>query len=219
MDKSHSARLAGALSIGLTAAALACRRGGPDRCAGARAEAPRLRRAPRDVRLEGAREGAPANWHARTRASFVQIRSGGRWKTVARTHTHAGGRFPTHWRSDQLGRFGLRAIAPAAAHRRARTRGKVNVYRAAMASWYGPGLYGNGLACGGTLTPGTLGVANKTLPCGTKVTLRYHGHNATVPVVDRGPYAAGRDYDLTPRRRRSCTSARPARSWSLAVAV
>ena len=66
-----------------------------------------------------------------------------------------------------------------------------------MASYYGPGLYGNGVACGGTLLPGTLGVANKTLPCGTMVRLRYHGRSVTVPVIDRGPYVAGRDYDLT----------------------
>jgi rare lipoprotein A len=70
-------------------------------------------------------------------------------------------------------------------------------YRLAGASYYGPGLYGNGVACGGTLEPGTLGVANKTLPCGTRVKLRYHGRQITVPVIDRGPYVAGREYDLT----------------------
>ena len=64
-------------------------------------------------------------------------------------------------------------------------------------SYYGPGLYGNGVACGGTLTPSTIGVAHKTLPCGTKVTIRYHGHTVVAPVIDRGPYVAGRDYDLT----------------------
>ena len=31
---------------------------------------------------------------------------------------------------------------------------------------------GNGVACGGILRPSTLGVANKTLPCGTKVIFR-----------------------------------------------
>src|SRR4051794_8472099 len=41
----------------------------------------------------------------------------------------------------------------------------------AVASWYGPGLYGNHLACGGTLTPGTFGVAHKALACGTKIRL------------------------------------------------
>jgi rare lipoprotein A (peptidoglycan hydrolase) len=64
-------------------------------------------------------------------------------------------------------------------------------------SWYGPGLHGNKLSCGGTLTPGTLGVANKTLPCGSHVTLR-RGHRVVrVPAVDRGPYVAGREFDLT----------------------
>jgi hypothetical protein len=126
----------------------------------------------------------------------VQIRSGRRWKTVARTHTRDGGRFSARWSGRRLGRFSMRAVAPGVPSRR--VPGKVVVYRTASASWYGPGLYGNKLACGGTLTPGTVGVANKTLPCGTKVTLRYRGRSVTVPVVDRGPYVGGRTYDLTP---------------------
>src|SRR4029079_6560841 len=69
-----------------------------------------------------------------------------------------------------------------------RSLGRVNVYRHAQASWYGPGLYGNHLGCGGTLTPGSLGVANKSLPCGTKVTLRHRGRPLPVPAVSRGPY-------------------------------
>jgi rare lipoprotein A len=64
-------------------------------------------------------------------------------------------------------------------------------------SWYGPGLYGNELSCGGRLTPGTLGVAHKTLPCGTRVTLRHGKRVVRVPVVDRGPYVGGREFDLT----------------------
>ena len=42
-----------------------------------------------------------------------------------------------------------------------------------------------------------MGVANKTLPCGAKVTLRHRGHTVTVRVIDRGPYAGDREYDLT----------------------
>jgi rare lipoprotein A len=68
--------------------------------------------------------------------------------------------------------------------------------RRAVASWYGPGLYGNKLACGGVLTPGTVGVAHKTLPCGTRLRLCSR-RCATVRVVDRGPFVAGRDFDLT----------------------
>jgi rare lipoprotein A len=67
----------------------------------------------------------------------------------------------------------------------------------AHVSWYGPGLYGGHLACGGTLTPGTIGVAHKSLPCGSKVTLRNNGRSLRVSVIDRGPYVGGREYDLT----------------------
>jgi hypothetical protein len=65
------------------------------------------------------------------------------------------------------------------------------------ATWYGPGLYGNRTACGRVLRPGTIGVAHRTLPCGTKVTLAYHGHYVVAPVIDRGPFAAGYAFDIT----------------------
>ncbi len=64
------------------------------------------------------------------------------------------------------------------------------------ASWYGPGLYGNTMACGHTLTTNTWGVAHKYLPCGTKLTICYT-RCAQVTVIDRGPYVYGRDFDLT----------------------
>jgi rare lipoprotein A len=75
--------------------------------------------------------------------------------------------------------------------------GRRNVHRRAQVSWYGPGLYGAPLACGGTLTTRTLGVASTSLPCGAKVTLRHGGRTVRVPVVDRGPYSGGREFDLT----------------------
>jgi rare lipoprotein A len=113
--------------------------------------------------------------------------------------TKPNGTFTLRWLPEQTGSYAVRAYG---VHDR-RTTGsqsptrKLTTYRLAGASYYGPGLYGNGVACGGTLMPGTMGVANKTLPCGTKVKLRYHGRSVTVPVIDRGPYVAGRDYDLT----------------------
>ncbi|HYH93544.1 MAG TPA: septal ring lytic transglycosylase RlpA family protein [Candidatus Saccharimonadales bacterium] len=64
-------------------------------------------------------------------------------------------------------------------------------------SWYGPGLIGNGTACGQTLTRTLVGVAHRSLPCGSLVTFRAHGHTLTVPVVDRGPFVSGRIFDLT----------------------
>jgi hypothetical protein len=68
-------------------------------------------------------------------------------------------------------------------------------------SWYGPGFYGNGGACGmlgpDGLQKDTIGVAHKTLPCGTVVTFRYNGRTVTTRVIDRGPYVAGRTWDMT----------------------
>ena len=109
------------------------------------------------------------------------------------------GRFHVRWSAGSPGRYPVHVVAKGdrAAARGSDRAGRVTVFREAVASWYGPGLYGGGVACGGTLQPDTLGVANKTLPCGTQVTLRYHRHQVTVPVIDRGPYVAGRDYDLT----------------------
>ena len=77
-----------------------------------------------------------------------------------------------------------------------------------MASWYGPGFYENRLPCWPWLAsqglpiqflPDTWGVAHKSLPCGTMVTLSHGANTVTVPVVDRGPYIAGREFDLSPR--------------------
>jgi rare lipoprotein A len=136
----------------------------------------------------------------RGRRVSLQLRSGGRWKTVDRARTGSGGRFKAAFRPSKVGSFRLRVRFGGDRHNAAvsRTlRGKTYVLRPGHASWYGPGLYGNKLGCGGTLKPSTVGVANKTLPCGTKVVFRYKGRTATIPVVDRGPYVGGRDWDLT----------------------
>jgi hypothetical protein len=60
--------------------------------------------------------------------------------------------------------------------------------------------FGLPIACpvnNGILHRNDLGVANKTLPCGTMVTFRYGGKGIRVPVIDRGPYIEGREWDLT----------------------
>jgi rare lipoprotein A len=67
----------------------------------------------------------------------------------------------------------------------------------AGATWYGPGLYGRHTACGQVLGPHTVGVAHRSLPCGTTVKLAYHGHSIVTQVIDRGPYSRGNSWDLT----------------------
>lgn len=90
-----------------------------------------------------------------------------------------------------------RVCRSAACHGRVARKALARRPRAtAIASVYGPGLYGNRTACGQTLSPGTVGVAHKGLACGTRV--RFCANRcATVPVIDRGPYVAGRTFDLT----------------------
>ncbi|HEX5609368.1 MAG TPA: septal ring lytic transglycosylase RlpA family protein [Solirubrobacterales bacterium] len=115
------------------------------------------------------------------------------------TRTRANGTFAVRWSPPRPGNYRVRAYAAHDARRRAAASlgRRLTAYRLAGASYYGPGLYGSGVACGGTLQPQTMGVAHKSLPCGTLVKLRYNGRTTTVPVIDRGPYVAGRDYDLT----------------------
>jgi rare lipoprotein A len=72
------------------------------------------------------------------------------------------------------------------------------IRKVALATWFGPGFYGQTTACGQTLTPAVVGVANRTLPCGTLVKFSYKGRGLTAPVIDRGPYAHnGAQWDLT----------------------
>lgn len=66
-----------------------------------------------------------------------------------------------------------------------------------IASWYGPGFYGNRTACGQVYTPEIIGVAHRTLRCGTMLVIEYRGRTMTVPVIDRGPYISGRTLDLS----------------------
>ncbi len=117
-----------------------------------------------------------------------------------KTHTRTNGTFELKWEPQKAGTqtIRVRAAADKVALGSGDKAGRVTTFRPAGASFYGPGLYGNGVACGGTLQPGTIGVAHKTLPCGTKLTIRYGDKVVkNVEVIDRGPYVAGREFDLT----------------------
>jgi rare lipoprotein A len=73
----------------------------------------------------------------------------------------------------------------------------IPIFRDALATLYGPGFWGHRTACGQRLTHAMLGVASRTLKCGTQVAVFYRGREITVPVIDRGPFANGARWDLT----------------------
>lgn len=131
------------------------------------------------------------------RRIVVEAGTRGRWNVVARTHTRRFGHFDARLVTHVSGSQRLR-VRFAGDRRNAGTRtgaGVLQAFRPGLASWYA--LYGNRTACGQTLGTSTLGVAHKTLPCGTKVTFRYGGREVTVPVIDRGPFSGAREWDLT----------------------
>ncbi len=140
-------------------------------------------------------------WVSPPHGRVVVVKVNGR--KVGKARTNGNGAFKLRWKARRAGVYKMKAIARGTARAtRAAKAKKVNVYRKAEASYYGPGLYGNGTACGGRLTPSKLGVAHKRLPCGSKVTFRHRGNTVTVPVIDRGPFAGNREYDLTAATKR-----------------
>ena len=143
------------------------------------------------VRIAGRLGSTEAN-----RTVLVRVRHGKGWTTVDRVKTTKGGNYSATWTPRGLARYGVRVGTLDGSAKRS-LEGGITVYRRSAASWYGPGFYGNRTACGRTLGRGTVGVAHKSLPCGTRVTLRYRGRTVVVPVIDRGPYAGNREYDLT----------------------
>lgn len=117
------------------------------------------------------------------------------WTPATQATVAAGGSFTALWHPGQLGQTELRATVLGSGETSPPIT--VTVYRPSTATLYGPGLYGRHTACGRVLRPGTVGVANRTLPCGTSVSIYYRGRIAVVPVIDRGPYANHASWDLT----------------------
>lgn len=141
------------------------------------------RRAGRTVRLEG--------------------RIAGRWRTLASARTSTRGHFGVRLLARGLGTSPLRVrfAGDRANSASQRAAGRLEVFRASSASWYQ--LTGYRLGCGGRMGADQLGVANKTLPCGTLVTFRYGSRSVRVPVIDRGPYVGGREWDLSGATKRA----------------
>lgn len=139
------------------------------------------------------------------------------WTQAATAVVAANGGFTAQWTPATSARVALRAVlapagttttsggstglpggsASAASDEPATAALTIPIFRDAIATLYGPGLWGHHTACGERLTRATLGVASRTLKCGTQVSVFYKGRELTVPVIDRGPFGNNASWDLT----------------------
>ena len=126
------------------------------------------------------------------RAVALQGRVAHGWQTLARDRTGVAGGFALHYvaGSGVQRRLRVTFAGDRVNARSSASAGRVTVYTESVASWYEDA---GGTACG---FHAGLGVANRTLPCGTKVRIHYGGRSVTATVDDRGPFVAGRDWDL-----------------------
>jgi hypothetical protein len=114
------------------------------------------------------------------------------WQTLAdaRTGAHGGFSIAVHPDSGFARHLRVRFSGDRANAATTLATGDLTVYSTSVASWYEDGgSTGCGFHAG-------LGVANRTLPCGTRVRFRYGGRTVEAVVDDRGPYVGGRDWDL-----------------------
>jgi len=127
------------------------------------------------------------------RTVALQGHSAAGWRTLAHARTGGHGGFAVRYTPDRtdIGRH-LRVVfnGDRGNARSVDAAGAMTVYQQSVASWYQDG---GSTACG---FHAGIGVANKSLPCGTKVRFRHGGHTVTATVDDRGPYVGGREWDL-----------------------
>lgn len=156
----------------------------------------------RTVTIRGRVEAADAGRPVRVERQLPDTT----WAPIATAAVAADGTFRATWKADAPGRVALRALvdrgnaadgAPVATAASAPLTAELTVFASFVSSWYGPGFFGRKTACGQRLRRSTVGVAHKTLPCGTVVDIYYKGRTLEVPVIDRGPFIKGRDWDLT----------------------
>lgn len=139
----------------------------------------------------------------------------GHWVRATSATANSSGDFQASWTANVSGKLSFTAVLLAANSAAASSTGgtttasqdqtsglstsafTVTIFKSAIATFYGPGLWGHHTACGERLRKTTLGVASRTLKCGTPVTVYYRGREITVPVIDRGPFANHATWDLT----------------------
>jgi hypothetical protein len=139
------------------------------------------------------------------REVILERRDGEDWRTLDRATTREGGRFTLSHRQERSDAFEVRVRFEEDEINTGwhDEPGRMAFLSRDGASWYGPGFYGRRTACGQTLTGDIKGVAHKTLPCGTRVVFKRGDRTVTSRVIDRGPYVAGRQWDLAPATKRA----------------
>jgi len=148
--------------------------------------------------------------HADRRVIVERRTPSGRWTKATSARVRSTGRFVARWKTRSKRYHQLRVVLGGAAPRATGEHlaspsvddgdpgtVRVVVLDSGRATWYGPGFYGRRTACGQTLTARTVGVAHRSLPCGTQVEIRRGGRTVVAPVIDRGPFANGAVLDLT----------------------
>jgi rare lipoprotein A len=126
------------------------------------------------------------------RTVSLQRRGPRSWSTIGHARTGRRGGFAVRFRPP-VGAGGRLRVVFAGDHANGRVSagaGTLAIYEPVLVSWY---VDAGTTACG---FHATYGIANRTLPCGTRVRLRRGGRTVIATVDDRGPYVGGREYDL-----------------------
>lgn len=164
-------------------------------------------------------EAPPADAGATIDIDGISAQAGATWSDLATATVAADGSFQTVWVPTSSASFTLQATLgpnPSQAAGAPQTGGGAlpdaetaasaltgtasfafPVFRLSTATLYGPGFWGHRTACGEVLRRTTLGVANRTLRCGTMVAVYFGGRELSVPVIDRGPFTNHASWDLT----------------------
>jgi rare lipoprotein A len=121
----------------------------------------------------------------------LEARSHHVWRTLTSARTGSKGGFRLRFVPQQVGHQQLLVtFGGDQANTRATRRTGVTVFTESVASWYNDA---GTTACG---FHASYGVANRGLPCGSKVTFRNGGRTVNAVVDDRGPFVGGREWDL-----------------------
>jgi len=220
-DEWRKARLVKADRKGRFARAVRVRRSGSFRAVSSDGRSTEPTRVRAKARIRARASGKAVKLGDRVAIKGTVVPGGGRQvlvkvgDQVLTTRSGRSGGFKVNWEADRTGTEQVRVKTrgdKVAAGAGAKVS-KVTVLRPALASWYGPGLYGNRTACGQTLTTTIVGVAHKSLPCGTKLTINHGDRTIRTEVIDRGPYSGDREFDLTSAARDKLGFASVGTTW------